>query len=164
MDVAELKRVADLVGERRGWSFDRMRAASDPEPWEYEDVVRRYLQPSSQVLDTAPDDVVILPVLECDRRWAAYALCDLEPPYLVHARFIGAADGEQAGAVLMSTAASYVPVRQGPGYPPETRSQRMDNRAAGTGCRCIQGAHRREWQRGWLATPGTVPPCAPPTS
>jgi SAM-dependent methyltransferase len=51
MDFAELKRVADLVGERRGWSFDRMRAASDPAPWEYEDVVRRYLQPSRQVLD-----------------------------------------------------------------------------------------------------------------
>ena len=80
--------------------------------------------------------------------WAAYALCDLEPPYRVHARFIGAVGGEQAGAVvLMSTAASYVPVRQGPGYLPEMRSQRMENRAAGTGCRCIQGAHRREWQQ-----------------
>jgi hypothetical protein len=47
------------------------------------------------------DDVVILPVLERDRRWAAYVPCDLEPPYRVHARFIGAVDGEQAGAVVL---------------------------------------------------------------
>jgi hypothetical protein len=47
------------------------------------------------------DDVVILPVLERDRPWAAYALCDLEPPYHAYARYIGAVDGEQAGAVVL---------------------------------------------------------------
>ncbi len=51
MDFADLKRVSDRVGERRGWSFDQMRTACDPVPWEYEEVVRRYLRPSSRVLD-----------------------------------------------------------------------------------------------------------------
>jgi GNAT superfamily N-acetyltransferase len=47
------------------------------------------------------DDAVILPVLERDRRWAAYALCDLEAPYRAHARFIGAVDGDHARAVVL---------------------------------------------------------------
>ncbi len=51
MDFVQLQRIADTVGERRGWSFAQMRAASNPEPWDYEEVVRRYLRPSSQVLD-----------------------------------------------------------------------------------------------------------------
>ena len=44
---------------------------------------------------------MILPVLECDRRWAVYALCDLEAPYRAHARFIGALDGDHARAVVL---------------------------------------------------------------
>jgi ribosomal protein S18 acetylase RimI-like enzyme len=47
------------------------------------------------------DDAVILPVLQRDRRWAAYALCDLEAPYRAHARFIGALDGDHAHAVVL---------------------------------------------------------------
>jgi hypothetical protein len=47
------------------------------------------------------DDAVILPVLERDRRWAAYALCDLEAPYRAHARFFGALDGDHARAVVL---------------------------------------------------------------
>jgi GNAT superfamily N-acetyltransferase len=47
------------------------------------------------------DDAVILPVLERDRRWAAYALCDLGAPYRAHARFIGAVDGDHARAVVL---------------------------------------------------------------
>jgi ribosomal protein S18 acetylase RimI-like enzyme len=36
------------------------------------------------------DNQEILPLLESDRRWSAYALCDLDPPFRNHARFIGA--------------------------------------------------------------------------
>ena len=49
--LEELKRIAVSVGERHGWDFSRMRTDRDPVPWDYADVVRRYLQPSSQVLD-----------------------------------------------------------------------------------------------------------------
>jgi SAM-dependent methyltransferase len=49
--LAELRRLADLVGDRRGWDFSRMRVARDPVPWDYAEVVRRYLRPSSRVLD-----------------------------------------------------------------------------------------------------------------
>lgn len=45
------------------------------------------------------DDAAIRAVLERDRIWAAYALCDLEPPYRAHARFVGAARASGAGRV-----------------------------------------------------------------
>lgn len=51
MTLEDLKRIAASVGERRGWDFSRMSADRDPVPWDYADVVRRYLQPSSRVLD-----------------------------------------------------------------------------------------------------------------
>jgi SAM-dependent methyltransferase len=51
MTFDELKRFADTVGERRGWDFSRVRDARDPVPWDYEDVVRRYLRPTDRVLD-----------------------------------------------------------------------------------------------------------------
>jgi len=48
------------------------------------------------------DDTVIAAVLELQRRWAAYALCDLEPPHRQYARFIGAArDGTIRSMVLI---------------------------------------------------------------
>jgi hypothetical protein len=47
-------------------------------------------------------DSVIVPVLEQDRNWAAYALCDLEQPYRANARFIGATkDGHTRAVVLL---------------------------------------------------------------
>ena len=51
MDFPGLKRIADQVGERRGWDFSRLHIARYPVPWEYLDVVRNYLHPSSYVLD-----------------------------------------------------------------------------------------------------------------
>jgi ribosomal protein S18 acetylase RimI-like enzyme len=36
------------------------------------------------------DDALLTAVLEPQRRWSAYALCDLEPPHRQYARFIGA--------------------------------------------------------------------------
>jgi SAM-dependent methyltransferase len=51
MVLEGLKRLAASVGEPRGWDFSRMRTDRDPIPWNYADIVRRYLQPSSRVLD-----------------------------------------------------------------------------------------------------------------
>ena len=51
MTLEELKRIAVSVGERRGWDFSRVRDDREPVPWDHADVVRRYLQPSSRVLD-----------------------------------------------------------------------------------------------------------------
>jgi RimJ/RimL family protein N-acetyltransferase len=50
------------------------------------------------------DDALILPLLERDRRWSAYALCDLEPPYRQNACILGARDaGQPAALVLLYT-------------------------------------------------------------
>ncbi len=51
MTLEDLRRIAASVGERRGWDFSRVQDDRDPVPWDYADVVRRYLQPSSHVLD-----------------------------------------------------------------------------------------------------------------
>lgn len=51
MTLEELRRIAVSVSERRGWDFSRVRDDRDPVPWDYADVVQRYLQPSSRVLD-----------------------------------------------------------------------------------------------------------------
>ena len=48
------------------------------------------------------DDALLTAVLEPQRRWAAYALCDLEPPHRQYARFIGAMrDGVLRAVVLV---------------------------------------------------------------
>jgi SAM-dependent methyltransferase len=46
-----LKIVVDNADELRGWDFSRLRDDRDPVPWEYEEVVRRYLRPDDRVLD-----------------------------------------------------------------------------------------------------------------
>ncbi|TKJ43345.1 hypothetical protein CEE36_04755 [candidate division TA06 bacterium B3_TA06] len=51
MTLEELQRIARSVNERRGWDFSRVRSDRDPVPWDYTDVVRRYLEPSARVLD-----------------------------------------------------------------------------------------------------------------
>lgn len=51
LSLEHLRAVAESVDERRGWDFSRMRDDRDPVPWEYLDVVRGYLTPTSQVLD-----------------------------------------------------------------------------------------------------------------
>jgi len=51
MTLDELKRIAASVGEREGWDFSRVRDAREPVPWDYLDVVRRYLRPTDRVLD-----------------------------------------------------------------------------------------------------------------
>ena len=51
MTLEELKQLVDVVGEREGWDFSRVRDERDPVPWDYLEVVRRYLRSSDQVLD-----------------------------------------------------------------------------------------------------------------
>lgn len=48
---AELRRAAELVAPRHGWDFSRMRDETGPAPWDYVEVVRRYLKPTDRVLD-----------------------------------------------------------------------------------------------------------------
>ena len=45
--------MASTVDEIRGWDFSRVRARRDPTPWDYSEVVKRYLRPSDHVLDIA---------------------------------------------------------------------------------------------------------------
>jgi SAM-dependent methyltransferase len=47
----ELERLVAMVGDSRLWDFSRVRMVRDPEPWDYEEVVRRYLRPGDRVLD-----------------------------------------------------------------------------------------------------------------
>ena len=51
MMLEELRRITASVGERRGWDFSRVQHDRDPVPWQYLDVVRRYLQSSDRALD-----------------------------------------------------------------------------------------------------------------
>ena len=50
------------------------------------------------------DDAVIVPVLENQRQWAAYALCDLEQPHRQYARYIGAVRAGRVEAVVLAYA------------------------------------------------------------
>lgn len=51
MTREELHRIAAAVGERSGWDFSRVRDDRDPVPWDYPEVVRRYLRADHRVLD-----------------------------------------------------------------------------------------------------------------
>lgn len=51
MRLDELRRIAAGLPPRRGWDFSPVRDDRDPVPWEYEEVVRRYLRPEDRVLD-----------------------------------------------------------------------------------------------------------------
>lgn len=47
----QLEHLVATVGERDGWDFSRVRMVRDPEPWDYEQIVRRYVRPGDRVLD-----------------------------------------------------------------------------------------------------------------
>jgi len=53
IDLEKLKRIASTVDAIRGWDFSRVRTRRDPTPWDYSEVVKRYLRPSDHVLDIA---------------------------------------------------------------------------------------------------------------
>jgi SAM-dependent methyltransferase len=48
---SELDQLLASVPPRIGWDFSGMRTLQAPAPWEYSEVVARYLQPSGEVLD-----------------------------------------------------------------------------------------------------------------
>jgi hypothetical protein len=48
---AELRAIAENVGELTGWDFSAVHDDRDPVPWDYHDVVRRHLTPDLRVLD-----------------------------------------------------------------------------------------------------------------
>lgn len=47
----QLRDLAATVGGRSGWDFSRMQTARDPVPWDYMEVVRRYITLSDAILD-----------------------------------------------------------------------------------------------------------------
>lgn len=47
----DLKSLASSVPDLEGWDFSYVQAEMDPVPWDYEQVVRRYLRPTDHVLD-----------------------------------------------------------------------------------------------------------------
>jgi SAM-dependent methyltransferase len=51
LTLEELNGIVESVGELEGWDFSRVRDARDPVPWDYADLVCRYLEPSHRVLD-----------------------------------------------------------------------------------------------------------------
>lgn len=51
MKAEELRRIVDEAGELRGGDWSRLNVDRDPVPWDYLEVVRRYLGPESYVLD-----------------------------------------------------------------------------------------------------------------
>ncbi len=51
MNAAELRRFVEAAGKIRGSDWSRLRVDRDPVPWDYLQVVRRHLMPSSYVLD-----------------------------------------------------------------------------------------------------------------
>jgi hypothetical protein len=53
MTYDELKSIYDSVEDVSGWDFSHARTDRDPVPWDYSAIVKRYLRPSSRVLDIA---------------------------------------------------------------------------------------------------------------
>lgn len=51
MTLKELLNIEKTVGDRTGWDFSVMKTETDPTPWEYIDLVRRYLKSADYVLD-----------------------------------------------------------------------------------------------------------------
>ena len=51
MRYEELKRIASSVPDMQGWDFSPLCMDCDPAPWDYVEVVRRYLKPTDHVLD-----------------------------------------------------------------------------------------------------------------
>lgn len=51
MTTDELKKIYGSVGNRTGWDFSRMKDEKDPTPWDYIEIVLRYLKSTDYVLD-----------------------------------------------------------------------------------------------------------------
>jgi hypothetical protein len=53
----ELTRIAATIGERSGWDFSSMITVREPVPWDYPELVPRYLRPTDVILDAGANDV-----------------------------------------------------------------------------------------------------------
>ena len=51
MTLDEMKQIVAANGQLNGWDFSSIRQERIPAPWDYVNVVRKYLQPSDRVLD-----------------------------------------------------------------------------------------------------------------
>lgn len=51
MTLDDLKLIVEGVGKLEGWDFSRVRDERDPVPWNFVDVVQKYLKPTDRVLD-----------------------------------------------------------------------------------------------------------------
>ncbi len=51
MTLDELKQIVEANGKLDGYDFSRVRCGRGPVPWDYVDIVRRYLKPTDRVLD-----------------------------------------------------------------------------------------------------------------
>jgi len=47
----ELKKIYDSVGVREGWDFSRMKREKEELPWDFKEVILRYLEPTDKILD-----------------------------------------------------------------------------------------------------------------
>lgn len=51
MTIDELKKIYQQVGNRSGWDFSRMKTEQEIAPWNYNEIVLRYLKPTDYILD-----------------------------------------------------------------------------------------------------------------
>lgn len=51
INLKQLKKIYDEVGTRVGWDFSRMKDEKEPAPWDYLELVIRYIKPTDYVLD-----------------------------------------------------------------------------------------------------------------
>lgn len=51
LTLRDLRQIEETVAPRRGWDFSRMETKREPVPWDYMELVPRYLKPDDVVLD-----------------------------------------------------------------------------------------------------------------
>jgi SAM-dependent methyltransferase len=51
MTPAEQQQIIERAGKLDGWDFSRVHDGRDPVPWDYVDVIQKYLKPTDRVLD-----------------------------------------------------------------------------------------------------------------
>lgn len=105
----ELREVADAVGERSGWDFSRMTTEREPVPWDYVDIVGRFLRPTDTVLDIGTGGGERL--LSLADRFGSAVGVDPDPEMVAVARTNGA--GVNHVRFLQASAESLAPLEDG---------------------------------------------------
>lgn len=100
----ELLHLDATVGTRHGWDFARVRDARDPVPWDYLDVVRRYLFPGSRVLDVGTGGGERFMALAADYGYGVGV--DIAPQMIRDAATIRRASGSERPAFAVMAAES----------------------------------------------------------